>query len=174
MMQAMLHSRFIPVLKTDFSKMNNLLLSNRWKPAGIFLVSMGVVLTIIFFWFDFRFKIPVFAVYSVFLETKMFVSFQTNFADELIMLLLISGLGLLIFSKEKTEDESLDQLRLIAFAKALIANIVLLLFSVLFIYGSGFIAMLVINIPSFFVFYLFFFYTGFAVRRRNKRQSDNP
>ncbi|MHC1777643.1 MAG: hypothetical protein AB9834_19750 [Lentimicrobium sp.] len=154
--------------------MNNLLLSYRWKPAGIFLVSMGIVLAIVFFWFDFRFKIPVFAVYSVFLETKMFVSFQTNFADELIMLLLISGLGLLIFSKEKTEDEGLDQLRLIAFAKALIANIVLLLFSVLFIYGSGFIAMLVINIASFFIFYLFFFYAGFAARRRNISQSGNP
>lgn len=154
--------------------MNHLLLSYRWKLAGVFLVTIGVVLAIIFFWFDFRFKIPVFAVYSVFLETKMFVSFQTNFADELIMLLLISGLALLIFSKEKTEDEGLDQLRLNAFAKALIANIAILLFSVLFIYGSGFIAMMVINLLSFFVFHLIFFYAGFATRRRNRSHCDNP
>lgn len=145
--------------------MNNLLLPYRWKLAGIFLVSIGVVLAIIFFWFDFRFKIPVFAVYSVYLKTKMFVTFQTNFADELILLLLISGLGLLIFSRERNEFEGIDLIRFRAFAKALIANFALLLFSVLFIYGSAFLAMLVVNILSFFVFYLCFFYVKLFIRR---------
>lgn len=154
--------------------MNNLLLSFRWKLVGILLAILGIVLSIAYFWFDFRFKIPVFAVYSAFLETKMLVVFRTNFADELIMLLLISGPGLIIFSKEKNEVEGLDQFRLIAFAKALIANIVLLLFSVLFIYGSGFMAILVINILSFFVFYLFFFYAKILTGRRNKSHIDNP
>jgi hypothetical protein len=83
------------------------------------------------------------------------------------MLLLISGLGLIIFSKEKKEVDGLDQFRLIAFAKALIANIVLLLFSVLFIYGSAFMALLVFNLLSFFVFYLIFFYVKLVNRKRN-------
>ncbi|NTW23439.1 MAG: hypothetical protein HGA37_01965 [Lentimicrobium sp.] len=147
--------------------MNNLLLSFRWKVVGLLVTTLGVILLITYFWFDFRFKIPVFAVYSVFLETKTLEVFRTNFADELIMLLLISGLGLIIFSKEKKEVEGIDQLRLNAFAKALMANIVLLLFSVLFIFGSAFMAILVVNILSFFVFYLFFFYTGLVSRRRN-------
>lgn len=154
--------------------MNNLLLSFRFKLAGILLVSIGVILSIAYFWFDFRIKIPVFAIYSAFLETKMFVVFRTNFADEMIMLLLISGLGLVIFSKERTEVEGIDQLRLNAFAKAMIANIVFLLFSVLFIYGSGFMAMLIINILSFFGFYLFFFYAKLFTLRRNISHSDNP
>jgi len=147
--------------------MNNLLLSFRWKVVGILVTTLGVILLITYFWFDFRFKIPVFAVYSVFLETKTLEVFRTNFADELIMLLLITGLGLIIFSKEKKEVEGIDQFRLNAFAKALMANIVLLLFSVLFIFGSAFMAILVVNILSFFVFYLFFFYTGLVSRRRN-------
>jgi len=147
--------------------MNNLLLSFRWKVVGILVTTLGVILLITYFWFDFRFKIPVFAVYSVFLETKTLEVFRTNFADELIMLLLITGLGLIIFSKEKKEVEGIDQFRLNAFAKALMANIVLLLFSVLFIFGSAFMAILVVNILSFFVFYLFFFYAGLVSRRRN-------
>jgi hypothetical protein len=147
--------------------MNNLLLSFRWKLVGILLSILGVMLSIAYIWFDYRFKIPVFAVYSVFLETKTLEVFRTNFADELIMLLLISGLGLIIFSKEKKEVDGLDQFRLIAFAKALIANIVLLLFSVLFIYGSAFMALLVFNLLSFFVFYLIFFYVKLVNRKRN-------
>lgn len=147
--------------------MNNLLLSYRWKIVGILLATLGIILLITYFWFDFRFKIPVFAVYSVFLETKTFEVFRTNFADELIMLLLIPGLGLIIFSKEKKEVEGIDQLRLNAFAKALIANMVILLFSVLFIYGSAFMAILVVNILSFFIFYLIFFYVKLVNRKRN-------
>ncbi|PKO95025.1 MAG: hypothetical protein CVU14_12965, partial [Bacteroidetes bacterium HGW-Bacteroidetes-9] len=107
-----------------------------------------MVLAIVFFSLDFRLKIPVFAVYSSFLEAKMFVTFQTNFADEIIMILLLCGLGLIIFSKEKTEYEGYDLIRLKALAKAVLVNICFLLFAVLFIYGSGFIAILVINIFS--------------------------
>lgn len=138
--------------------MNNILLPYRWKLLGISLTVIGMVLAIVFFSLDFRLKIPVFAVYSSFLEAKMFVTFQTNFADEIIMILLLCGLGLIIFSKEKTEYEGYDLIRLKALAKAVLVNICFLLFSVLFIYGSGFIAILVINIFSLSLLYLLFFY----------------
>lgn len=138
--------------------MNNILLPYRWKLLGISLTVIGMVLAIVFFSLDFRLKIPVFAVYSSFLEAKMFVTFQTNFADEIIMILLLCGLGLIIFSKEKTEYEGYDLIRLKALAKAVLVNICFLLFAVLFIYGSGFIAILVINIFSLSLLYLLFFY----------------
>jgi hypothetical protein len=137
---------------------NNILLPYRWKLLGISLTVIGMVLAIVFFSLDFRLKIPVFAVYSSFLEAKMFVTFQTNFADEIIMILLLCGLGLIIFSKEKTEYEGYDLIRLKALAKAVLVNICFLLFAVLFIYGSGFIAILVINIFSLSLLYLLFFY----------------
>ncbi len=138
--------------------MNKLLLPYTWKVVGFFLAMVGVVLGFFYIWFDFRFTMPVFAVFSSFLETKLFVTFNTNFADELIMLLLVSGLALIVLSKDKTESENLDAIRGKALIKALISNSIFLFFSILFIFGSGFISILVLNLFSLFLFYLFFFY----------------
>jgi len=138
--------------------MKNLLLPYPVKFAGLFLTFAGMVMSVFYLLFDFRFTIPVFAIFSSFLETKMFVTFNTNFADELTMLLLFTGLILIVFSKEKTESEYLDATREKAIVKALIYNNIMLLFSILFIYGSGFIGILVINLFSFSLFYLFIFY----------------
>jgi len=138
--------------------MNKLLLPYSWKFAGIVLTLSGIGSAILYLWFDFRFSLPVFAVYSSFLETKLFTSFSTNFADELILLLLISGLSLIVFSKDKNESEGLDTFRFKALTKALMVNIIFLLFSILFVYGSGFLAILVTNMISFHIFYLIFFY----------------
>lgn len=147
--------------------MNNFLLPFPWKFAGILLILTGIVLSILYLWFDFRFTIPVFAVFSSFMETKMFSAFKTNFADELIMLVFVSGFGLIVLSKEKEEFEYLNSIRSGAMVKAFIANNFLLLFSILFVYGSGFIAILVLNLFSFAVFYLYFFY---SLRKRETRK----
>jgi len=88
----------------------------------------------------------------------MFVTFRTNFADDLILLLLIVGFGLIVLSKEKFEFENLDSARAKALVKAIISNNIFLLFFILFVYGSGFIAILVLNLFSLSLFYLIFFY----------------
>ena len=136
---------------------------------GIVLAFLGIVLAIMYLWFDFRFTMPVLAVFSSFLETKMFVTFSTNFADELILLLLISGTGMIVFSKEKNESETLDSLRNRAWVKAIIVNNIFLIVSVLFVYGSGFMAVLIFNIFSVSVFYLCFFY---LIEYRNREKWD--
>src|SRR5665647_3473076 len=100
MIKRMLRSLFIPVLKTR-------LLPYRLKIAGMVLSFAGAISAIIYIFFDYKFKIPVFAVYSSFLSTKYFTSFKTNFFDELTLLLLISGLALIVFTKEKNETEAL-------------------------------------------------------------------
>jgi hypothetical protein len=138
--------------------MKNFLLPYPLKLVGIFLTLTGLVFAVLYFWFDFRFTMPVFAVFSSFVETKIFATFRTNFADELTMLLLIAGLGLIVFSKEKTETENIDIFRTKALANASIANTIFLLFSILFVYGSGFIAILVFNLISSSFFYLCFYY----------------
>ena len=138
--------------------MKKFLLPYPWKLAGWFLTLSGSVLGVLYNWFDFRFSMPVFAIYSSFLKTKMFETFKTNFADELILLLLITGLGLMVFSKEKIEFENLDSARIKAMVKDIISNNIFLLFSILFVYGSGFIAILVLNLFSLSLFYLLFFY----------------
>jgi len=130
------------------------------------LACAGTISAVFYVFFDFSFKVPVFAVYSSFLATKYFTTFKTNFFDELTLLLLISGLALVVFSKEKNETEGLGLVRSKAMTRALIANSIFLFLSVLFIYGSGFIAILAVNIISPFIFYLLFFY----LRKRVKSE----
>lgn len=118
----------------------------------------GMTGAVIYGFFDFRFKIPVFAVFSYFVEPKFFTVFQTNFSEEVILFLLITGLNLIIFSKEKNETGELDIVRLKAFARAMITNAAIQLFAVLFVYGAGFAALMVFNLLSVNFLYLIFFY----------------
>ncbi len=138
--------------------MKDFLLPYPWKYPGLVFILLGIVLSILYIWYDFRFTLPVFAVFSSFVETKMFAIFNTNFADELIMLLFVIGFSLVALSREKNESDKLDFIRAKSLVKALISNTFLLLFSVLFVYGSGFIAILVLNLFSFLVFYVCVFY----------------
>jgi hypothetical protein len=138
--------------------MKNLLLPYRWKLAGIALSSAGAISALIYIIFDFKFKMPVFAVYSSFIETKTFETFKTNVAEEITLALLILGLSLVVFSKEKNETDGLAAIRANAIFRAMIVNNFLLLFSVLFIFGTGFIAVLALNVISLPLIYLVFFY----------------
>lgn len=138
--------------------MKNLLLPYPLKFVGLILLIFGFGFAVAYIWFDFQLRMPVFAVYSAFIETKTFATFPTNVADELILILLLSGFSLLIFTREKNEELIPEMLRLKAFALAFLVNTGLLLFSVLFVYGSGFVAILVFNIISLPVFYLIIFY----------------
>jgi hypothetical protein len=147
--------------------MKNMLLPFPFKLAGIFLTISGLAFAVLYLWFDFRFTLPVFAVFSSFVETKIFATFRTNFADELTMLLLFAGLGLIVFSKEKNESENVTLIRTKALLRAYVTNTVFLLFSILFVYGSGFIGILVLNLCSLPIFYLIIFLF------LKRKQSDN-
>jgi len=138
--------------------MKNLLLPHYFKYAGYLLLLLATAFTIGYTWFGFRLMIPVFAVYSSFLETKMFVSFKTNFADELIMILFLAGLVLLVFAGEKDENSGYEIIRFRALMLAVLSNSAMLLFSIIFIYGAGFFSILIFNVISLFIFYLLFFY----------------
>ncbi|MDD5571041.1 MAG: hypothetical protein PHD97_07775 [Bacteroidales bacterium] len=138
--------------------MKNFLLPYPYKFIGWFLVLIGVALGILYVWFNLRFIIPVFAVYSSYLETKMFVISRTNFADELILTSCLIGFFLIVFSVEKNETENLNLIRAKALIKSFVLNNVFLFLSVLFVYGYGFVYILIFNVFSFSVFYLLFFY----------------
>jgi hypothetical protein len=147
--------------------MNKLLLPNPWKTGGYLLTGCGSALAILYFFFDFKFKMDVFAIYSSFLETKMFAIIRTNVADELILLLLLAGMGLIIFSKEKIETPHIDAIRTFSLVRALLFNIIFLFLTILFVYGSGFITVLVINLLIFPLLYLFFFHIHYR-KEKNK------
>lgn len=141
-----------------------MLFSNKFKITGLILVIAGLVLLILYFSINLRFEIPVFAVVSSFMETKLFTTFSTNFADELTMILLFSGLFILATSEEKDENEQVKASRQKAVKTALIINSAILAFAILFIYGSGFMAVIIANPFMPFIIYLILF--SFLKRKR--------
>jgi hypothetical protein len=149
--------------------MNNFLLPYKYKLIGAVLISVGLIGLFFYIWFDFNVNLPVFAIHSSYLETKMFAMIRTNIADEIIILSLLSGFFFVAFSKEKMETETLFQIRSEAFSKSVIANIILVAISTLFIYGNGFLMVLLINLYSPFIFYLIIFF----IIKRKKSNINN-
>lgn len=147
------------------------LLHNKFKIPGIIMVLAGIIMTTIYFLADFRFELPVFAVVSSYMKTSFFTTFKTNFADEAILLLLLVGFLLWAFSKEKVETDGLWSLRQEALKRAILTNTGFLLFTVLFIYGSGFIAIILLNLILPFVWYLSFFYFLMSREKRKDEKS---
>jgi hypothetical protein len=144
--------------------MTNFLLPYKYKLIGAVLIFIGLVGLAFYIWFDFNINIPVFAAYSAYFETKIFAMIRTNIADEFIILTLLAGFFFVVFSKEKTENEAISQLRSEAFFKSVIANIILLVLSTLFVFGNGFVIILLINLYSPFIFYLI----SFSITKRGK------
>lgn len=138
--------------------MEKRLLPYPWKITGFLLFFAAIVLSVFYIGFDMRFRVPVFAVMSSFAETRMFVTFRTNFADELILLLMVSGSVLSAFSKERKELRYYKLLRIRAVFLALLWNSILVFLSVLFIYGNGFLVVMTLNLFSLNILYQVFFY----------------
>ena len=147
--------------------MKNFLLPHYCKTIGIILVRIGIVFLVLYSKFDFNYTTSVFAIISIYLENRFFVITQNNIIDEIILILFVVGFGLIVFSKEKNEEEHLNALREKALINAVILNTFFMLFSILFIYGGGFLGSILFNVFSVFIFYLFFFYLS------NKKQSKN-
>ena len=133
------------------------MLENKFKIPGILLVLAGIILAGLYFLIDLRFELPILALVSSYMETRFFAVFKTNFADETILLLLLTGFSLRAFSKEKHESQSIRQIRNQALKRTIICNTGILLFSVLFFYGTDFSAILFINTVLPFILYLSFF-----------------
>jgi hypothetical protein len=138
--------------------MKKFLLPHYCKTIGTILVLIGIVFSVLYLKFDFNYTTSVFAVLSIYLENQFFVITQTNIIDEITLILFVVGFGLIVFSKEKNEAEYLNALREKAVTNAIIVNTFFILFSILFIYGGGFLGILGFNLFSVFIFYLIFFY----------------
>lgn len=149
--------------------MKHFLLPHYCKNIGVISLIIGMVFSILYLKFDFNYTTSVFAVISIYLENRFFIITKTNIIDEITLMLFVVGFALIVFSKEKNEAEYLNTLREKALAKAVIVNTFLILFSILFIYGGGFLGILILNVFSVFVFYLIFFFLSL---RKSHRESQ--
>lgn len=128
---------------------NIYLLPNKARVIGLLFVILGSVLTY------FRFSVgvkpefldwTVFSIYSSFLENKYFILTTNNVSEEICGLLVLAGLSIIAFSKEKIENEKVQEIRLYSFIYAVYANIAITFLTFIFIYGLGFAFFAVINI----------------------------
>jgi uncharacterized membrane protein YfcA len=117
--------------------------------VGIFLCISGLILGIFRFKYGFKpesLEIKTFALYSSYLGNKFLEFTRNNMSEELTGFLIISGLFLIAFSREKDENERIDRIRLRSFLIAAYINFLFILFSLIFTYGFAFIYMLMLNL----------------------------
>jgi len=123
------------------------LIPTGFRPLGIIFFISGIALSVLKFSFNYKpdfLDINVFAFYSFYIEAKAFSLIKHQMLGEIAGLLLLSGLFLIAFTKEKLEAEVLDSLRLRAFFFATYLNFFYLIISILFFFGFGFVGALTI------------------------------
>jgi hypothetical protein len=116
--------------------------------VGIFLCISGLILGIFRFKYGFKpesLEINTFALYSSYLENKFLEFIRNNMSEEITAFLIISGLFMISFSREKDENELTDKIRLRSFLIAAYVNFLFILVSLIFTYGFAFIYMLMVN-----------------------------
>jgi hypothetical protein len=147
--------------------MKNFLLPYYFKTIGAIFVLVGILLSVLYLKFNLNYTTSVFAIISIYLENQFFVLTKTNIIDEITLVFIVVGFGLMAFSAEKNESERLNAIRTKALTKAVMANTIFMLCSIMLIYGGGFIGILVVNLFSVFIFYLIYFYLGVRGNSQN-------
>jgi hypothetical protein len=138
----------------------NYLVPRNFRFVGIFFVIAGAVMGVARFIYGFKpdfLDMKQFALYSEYLESKYMRIIKNNMGEEVTGLLLMLGLFLIAFSREKTEDETTEKLRLTAFIIATWVNVAFIMIALFFTYGIAFIYMLIINMIVFLSAYIIAF-----------------
>jgi membrane protease YdiL (CAAX protease family) len=128
----------------------NFLLPHKWKKAGwiVFIPAFifGVVITIT----DFEpamLNAPVFAFITdgVLGGWSFFILYEDNIANEILGVLLIISAMVVVFSREKEEDELISRIRLESLAWAMYVNFAILLLAFVFVYDMAFFWVMTFN-----------------------------
>ncbi len=128
------------------------LLPNKCKKPGWILFIIGIILGILHAINDYESDLLTTSVISLFHNDMIFSEnnglisiIKNSIIDELLCISIIAG-GLLVgFSKEKIEDEFIARIRLNSLKWAILVNYGVLLFSILFLYDSNFLNVMIYN-----------------------------
>ena len=153
----------------------NLLLPNRFKKIGWFILVPATVLGIILGINDFAAQwwwARVFAIANDGTDSHMlyFGSRLTNMTNTVIGTFFIIGALLVGFSKEKNEDEFIAEIRLSSLLWAVCLNYILLLFAFLLVYGSPFFEVMVYNMFTTILIFIIRF--NYLLYRNSKTAPD--
>ncbi len=141
-------------------KTGNYLMPKGLRTAGIIFSISGIVLIFLKHQFNYKpefLNLKVFAIYSMYIKSQTFSFITHQMIEDIGGILLISGLFLIAFTREKLEQEGLDALRLKAFIVTAWFNLFYLLFAILFFYGFGFVAAMIFFAIGWLVVYILSF-----------------
>jgi hypothetical protein len=144
--------------------MKSILIPFKFKIIGwcLFVPSLitGIVLLFTNFETPIDWKIIFFAIcYDGILSSiKYFGITEIQFIPNLTAVLFLIGGLMIVFSKEKIEDELINTIRLNALQWAVFTNYICLLFAVLFVYGTPFFTIMVWNMFTVIIIYIPRFY----------------
>ncbi len=132
------------------------LLPTAWKWPGLILSLTGLPLGALSVFGEFEFAWLSFRVRE---KGDLFSSEMENFTNELALTLIIAGLLILAFTRERDEDERIRQIRLEAFQWSILIHFVILLIGNWLLYGSAFFYLMTFNLCTpLLVFLLRFYY----------------
>ncbi len=142
----------------------NYLLPNKYKTFGWILFILGIISGIFLYAYEYETDMlttKVLSIYnddSPFGKTKGFFKIiENSILDELIALAIIIGGLIVVFTKEKVEDEFIYKLRTESLIWAILFNYAVLVFTILFIYGLTFFDVIVFNMFTPIIFFVFRF-----------------
>jgi hypothetical protein len=136
--------------------LKKLLLPFYCKVTGYILTFAGIVFSYLRFGLGIKpafLEMKVFAIYSSIFETRYFSLVYNNISEEICSILLLAGLFLLTFSREKNEREEFWSIRCKSMFLAVYIDAVLLMISFLFIFGLGFLAIMTMHLFSLLLIY---------------------
>lgn len=154
----------------------NFLFPHYMKQLGWFILIPSSVLgaLALFNVYDFEFlnHTKMFAFYDFMFPNGQseFTFVETNIADELFGILSIVGALLVAFSKVKNEDEFIANIRLESLVWATYINYAILIFCMLFFYGLGFLYVMIFNMFTILIIFIFRFY--FLLYKNRKMLSN--
>lgn len=148
-----------------------LLLPHSFKKIGWYLFIPSTIISILISITGYEaswLTTKVFAVFNTefFGKSQYFTSIQANITNTMVGALFIVGAIFVGFSKEKIEDEFIENIRLSSLLWAVWVNYILLLFSFIFIYGTAFMSVMIYNM--FTVMLIFILRFNYIIHRHTK------
>ena len=141
-------------------KINNLL-PNKYKLTGWIIFIFGLISIIILSLFpEFKgfIEVPVLSIYHDGFMTSendgFFKLIENDITGELAALFLIIGGLIVVFTKEKVEDEFIAKLRSDSLVWSVILNYCILIFAIIFVYDFTFLNILFYNMFTPLLFYI--------------------
>jgi len=153
----------------------SLLLPHKFKIIGLSFVVPGIALAVIRFYYGIKLgflDLKVFALYSKFLDTKLFKVIPNHFSEEIAGILILIGLLFIVFAKEQIENKSIESIRLQSLIISIYINSIVIILSLLLFFGIGFIYVLIINMYSLLIIYLIIFKIKISRYKNSLNQSN--